>query len=87
MIRRIRLFSGLVMLAYVAMHLLNHAAGLVSVEAMGWALARAGMVAAADADGALQRLSGALRARFGRCGSARACGWAAANTSSSCSAS
>jgi adenylate cyclase len=40
MIRRIRLISGLVMLAYVAMHLLNHALGLVSIEAMGWALSR-----------------------------------------------
>jgi len=40
MIRRIRLISGLTMLAYVAMHLLNHALGLVSVEAMSWALAR-----------------------------------------------
>jgi adenylate cyclase len=38
MIRRIRLASGLVMLAYVAMHLLNHALGLVSIPAMGWAL-------------------------------------------------
>src|SRR6202035_4118989 len=34
MIRRVRLFSGLVMLAYVTMHLLNHAVGLVSLEAM-----------------------------------------------------
>src|SRR5579863_8081311 len=38
MIRRIRLASGLVMLTYVAMHLLNHALGLVSIPAMGWAL-------------------------------------------------
>jgi adenylate cyclase len=38
MIRRIRLISGLVMLAYVAMHLINHALGLVSIAAMGWAL-------------------------------------------------
>src|SRR5580704_8161297 len=38
MIRRIRLASGLVMLAYIAMHLLNHALGLVSIPAMGWAL-------------------------------------------------
>ncbi len=38
MIRRIRLASGLVMLAYIAMHLLNHALGLVSIAAMGWAL-------------------------------------------------
>jgi adenylate cyclase len=34
MVRRLRLFSGLVMLAYVTMHLLNHAVGLVSLEAM-----------------------------------------------------
>ena len=40
MIRRIRLISGLTMLAYVTMHLLNHALGLVSVKAMAWALAR-----------------------------------------------
>jgi adenylate cyclase len=40
MIRRIRLISGLTMLVYVTMHLLNHALGLVSVEAMAWGLAR-----------------------------------------------
>src|SRR4051812_7112646 len=34
MSRTLRLASGLVMLAYVAMHLLNHAAGLVSLAAM-----------------------------------------------------
>ncbi len=34
MIRRLRLCSGLVMLSYVATHLLNHATGLVSLEAM-----------------------------------------------------
>lgn len=34
MIRRLRLASGLVMLCYVTMHLLNHAAGLVSLGAM-----------------------------------------------------
>ena len=34
MIRRLRLVSGLIMLAYVTMHLLNHAAGLISLEAM-----------------------------------------------------
>src|SRR6201997_1304200 len=34
MMRRLRLFSGLVMLAYVTMHLLNHAVGLISLEAM-----------------------------------------------------
>jgi adenylate cyclase len=34
MIRRLRLFSGMVMLAYVAMHFLNHAMGLVSLAAM-----------------------------------------------------
>jgi adenylate cyclase len=33
MIRQLRLFSGLVMLAYVTMHLLNHAVGLVSLKA------------------------------------------------------
>jgi adenylate cyclase len=38
MIRRIRLVSGLVMLAYVTMHFLNHALGLVSIAAMGWTL-------------------------------------------------
>ena len=40
MIRRIRLAAGLVMLAYITMHLLNHALGLVSIPAMGWALAQ-----------------------------------------------
>ena len=35
MIRRLRLFSGLVMLAYVTMHLLNHAVGLISLEDNG----------------------------------------------------
>jgi adenylate cyclase len=34
MIRRLRLISGLVMLAYVTMHLLNHAVGLISLDAM-----------------------------------------------------
>ncbi len=34
MIRRLRLLSGLVMLAYVTMHLLNHATGLISLQAM-----------------------------------------------------
>jgi len=34
MIRRLRLTSGLVMLAYVTMHLLNHAVGLISLNAM-----------------------------------------------------
>jgi adenylate cyclase len=33
-IRQLRLLSGLVMLAYVTMHLLNHAVGLVSLKAM-----------------------------------------------------
>ena len=40
MIRQLRLWSGLVMLAYVTMHLANHAVGLVSLGAMdrvlGW---------------------------------------------------
>jgi adenylate cyclase len=39
MIRRVRLFSGLVMLAYVTMHLLNHATGLVSLPTMERVLA------------------------------------------------
>ena len=34
MIRRLRLISGLVMLTYVTMHLLNHAVGLISLETM-----------------------------------------------------
>src|ERR1700746_2971335 len=34
MTRQLRLSSGLVMLAYVTMHLLNHAVGLLSLEAM-----------------------------------------------------
>lgn len=34
MARRVRLISGLVLLAYVTTHLLNHALGLVSLEAM-----------------------------------------------------
>ncbi|HYZ41139.1 MAG TPA: adenylate/guanylate cyclase domain-containing protein, partial [Stellaceae bacterium] len=34
MIRQLRLSSGLVMLAYVTMHLLNHAVGLISLQAM-----------------------------------------------------
>ena len=40
MIRRIRLVSGLVLLAYVAMHLVNHALGLISLDAMSWTLDR-----------------------------------------------
>ncbi len=36
MIRRLRLASGLTMLSYVAMHLVNHALGLVSLDAMEW---------------------------------------------------
>src|ERR1700724_2380218 len=34
MIRRLRLMSGLVMLAYVTMHLANHAVGVISLKAM-----------------------------------------------------
>ncbi|HEV2303763.1 MAG TPA: adenylate/guanylate cyclase domain-containing protein [Stellaceae bacterium] len=34
MLRRLRLVAGLTMLAYVTMHLVNHAMGLVSIEAM-----------------------------------------------------
>ena len=39
MIRRLRLFSGLAMLAYVTMHLANHAMGLVSLATMEQMLA------------------------------------------------
>jgi adenylate cyclase len=39
MTRKLRLFSGIVMLAYVTMHFFNHAAGLVSVAAMERVLA------------------------------------------------
>ncbi len=42
MIRRVRLFSGVVMLAYVTMHLVNHAVGLISLAAMGQALSYIG---------------------------------------------
>jgi adenylate cyclase len=34
MIRRLRLVTGLAMLSYVTMHLLNHAVGLISLDAM-----------------------------------------------------
>ena len=33
-IRRIRLVSGLVLLTYLATHFINHALGLISLEAM-----------------------------------------------------
>lgn len=36
MSRRIRLISGVVLMAYVALHLINHALGLVSLEALAW---------------------------------------------------
>jgi adenylate cyclase len=39
MTRRLRLFSGVVMLVYVTMHLLNHTVGLVSLAAMEKVLA------------------------------------------------
>jgi adenylate cyclase len=39
MIQQLRLYSGIVMLAYVTMHLLNHAFGLISLEAMDDVLA------------------------------------------------
>ena len=35
-LRRIRLVTGVVLLTYLATHLLNHALGLISLEAMGW---------------------------------------------------
>ena len=34
MVGRVRLWSGLVLFAYLATHLANHALGLVSIEAM-----------------------------------------------------
>ena len=49
MTRRVRLFSGIVMLAYVTMHLLNHAVGLVSLPAMEaapWLLLSGGTIVA-----------------------------------------
>ena len=33
---RLRLYSGMVLFVYVTMHLLNHALGLISLEAMEW---------------------------------------------------
>ena len=33
---RLRLYSGIVLFVYVTMHLLNHALGLISLEAMEW---------------------------------------------------
>src|SRR5437764_8393045 len=39
-IRRLRLASGLVMLAYVTTHFVNHSLGLISVQAMDSALVR-----------------------------------------------
>src|SRR6516164_968204 len=44
MIRQLRLGSGLVMLAYVTMHLLNHATGLLSLQAMEDALEYVGWI-------------------------------------------
>ena len=35
-ISRLRLYSGVVLYVYAAMHLLNHALGLISLEAMEW---------------------------------------------------
>lgn len=34
--RRVRLVSGLVLLTYVVLHLLNHALGVISLDAMEW---------------------------------------------------
>ena len=36
LIGRLRLYSGAILYVYVAMHLLNHALGLISLEAMEW---------------------------------------------------
>src|SRR3954469_24159330 len=63
MIQRLRLFSGLVMLAYVTMHLLNHAVGLISLEAMEnvlWYIFRIWTNRPAEA-AALQQLPRSLR--------------------------
>ena len=38
MIRRIRLFTGLVLFTYLLTHLSNHAVGLISLDAAQWAL-------------------------------------------------
>src|SRR5262249_3715486 len=35
-VRQVRLIGGLVLLAYVVLHLLNHALGLISLDAMEW---------------------------------------------------
>ena len=36
LVRQVRLACGLVLLTYVALHLLNHALGLISLDAMEW---------------------------------------------------
>lgn len=36
LVRQVRLVSGLVLLTYVVLHLLNHALGLISLDAMEW---------------------------------------------------
>ncbi len=38
-LRKLRLWSGLVLFLYASMHLINHAFGIRSVEAMEWAAA------------------------------------------------
>ena len=78
MIRRLRLVSGLVMLVYVTMHLLNHAVGLISLEAMEdvlWYIFRIWSNRPAQT-----LLYGSFLVHYGlslgRCGSAGACGCA-----------
>ena len=79
MIRRLRLASGLTMLSYVTMHLLNHAVGLVSLDAMERVL---NWVFALWSQHPAQTLlygasSSTTRWRCGPCGSAAPCGCAA----------
>ena len=77
MIARLRLYSGLVLFAYVVGHLANHAFGLVSIEAMN-----AGMAVTIEPwrswPGTVLLAGAALvhvgSPRCGRCSRARPCG-------------
>ena len=57
MIRRLRLASGLVMLAYVTTHFVNHSLGLISVQAMDRALVEIYQYWASPLGGVLLRLT------------------------------
>ena len=70
MIGKLRLWTGLILFAYVATHLLNHALGLISIEAMElgrgpftfvWA-GYAGLAVLGASPGALRVLHGDHRA-------------------------